>query len=110
MKAELELDCLRAELRDYKAAVKYMRVLFKQQQEKYHRHLKKDHRDPNHSMAWQTCLGLPCRIEREELAKVEAVIEQYKLPGDPRGAPDGAAFQTSSAKAVANRKIEKVEK
>ena len=105
MKSEIELDDLRLEIRDYKAAVKYMHMLYTQQMQKYHRHLKKDHGDVRHRARWQDCPSEPCVVDREDLAKVEALMNQYRLPGDPRGTPEGAAFQTDSAKAVANRRI-----
>ena len=87
---ELELDGLREEVRDYKAAVRFMHLIHKQQMEKYHKHLRRDHQDPKHRMAWKFCLGLPCVIEREELLKVEQVMWRYGKAGDPLGSPNGA--------------------
>lgn len=83
-------ESFQVEIRDYKAAVKYMYVLCKQQMEDYHKHLWRVHKDSHHRMNWERCLGQPCARERLELAKVEAVMVMYKRPGDPRGAPDGA--------------------
>jgi hypothetical protein len=82
---QIELDGLQIEIRDYKAAVKFMRVLFKQQSCAQHLHLKRDHQDVRHRAAYKDCPALPCVADRNDLLKVEAVIEQYEMPGDPIG-------------------------
>lgn len=87
---ELELDAFKVELRDYKAAVKYMHFIYVEQSKRYHKFLRKVRKDIRHRNTWEECVGLPCAIERRDLAKIEAVMKQYKQPGDPRGSPDGA--------------------
>ena len=105
MNPETEIDDLKMEIRDYKAAVKFMHALYKRQMERYHVHLNRVHQSVDHRALWKDCPGSPCVFDREDLVKVEAVMKEYKLPGDPRGEPGGAAFQTASAKAVSARKI-----
>lgn len=99
-----DIDDLQVELRDYKAAVKYMHFIHTQQMRTYHRHLKRDHKDRRHLALWSECPASPCVDERKELALVQEVIDGYKQPGDPRGAPDGAKL-LSAPSLAANKRL-----
>ncbi|KKM94144.1 hypothetical protein LCGC14_1201230 [marine sediment metagenome] len=84
-------DDLLLENRDYKACVRYMVELFTQQAYWHHKHLRgKDHNRKLHRIAFHECPAMPCKSDREDLAEVQRVIDNYHIKGDPIGNPEGA--------------------
>ena len=90
-RAERLLAESQIEIRDYKAATRFMHMIYKQQSYSMHLHLKREHKDVRHRAAYRDCPSSPCDWDRNQLHKVEAVIERYRHPGDPLAKAEGAA-------------------